>query len=320
MSEGQGFEAAAERFLEHLAAERRASPNTVAAYRRDLAQLAAHLERRLGRAPRLEDVHKASLRVWLAEVAEGRTPRTVGRKVSAVRAFFRHLQRRGELRDSPAEGLATPRVRRRLPRVLDAEAAARVVEAPLDVEGGRPPPERVRDAAMLELLYGSGLRVSELVGLDVDHVALAEGTARVVGKGKKERVVPLGRAAVAALRAHLALRVEVSARCRPGEGRALFLGRRGRRLGVRWVQQLVRRYGGLGAGRADLHPHALRHSCATHMLEGGADLRSIQELLGHASLATTEQYTHVTLDRLFAVYDRAHPLARAGHDPSDADS
>jgi integrase/recombinase XerC len=170
--------------------------------------------------------------------------------------------------------------------------------------------ERVRDAALLEVLYGSGLRVSELVGLDLDHVALERDELRVLGKGKKERLVPLGTKAREAILAYLGSRPELrNERTGAQDPRALFLGRRGTRLGVRRVQTLVQRYGALGAGRSDLHPHALRHSCATHLLEGGADLRAIQELLGHSSLATTQRYTHVSLDQLMRVYDRAHPLA-----------
>ena len=168
----------------------------------------------------------------------------------------------------------------------------------------------MRDAALLEVLYGCGLRVSELVGMDIDHVAFEEEELRVLGKGNKERLVPLGSKARDAILVYLKERPTLrNERTGAQDTRALFLGRRGTRLGVRRVQTLVQRYGGLGAGRSDLHPHALRHSCATHLLEGGADLRAIQELLGHSSLATTQRYTHVSLDQLLSVYDRAHPLA-----------
>ncbi len=312
--------AARDRFFEHLALERHAPPNTVAAYRRDLTQLAHHLEERLGRPPSVEDVHKLALRTWLASLADGRTPRTVSRKLSAVRALFRFLQRTGCVVENPGEALASPKVRRRLPRFLDAEAAERVVRAPTADDGpGGSAPERLRDAAILELLYGSGVRVGELVGLDVERVSIEQATARVIGKGDKERVVPLGRPTCVALAGYLRVRGQLAAPGRPPDAQALFVSRRGRRLGARWVQRLVKRYGALGAGRSDLHPHALRHSCATHMLEGGADLRVIQELLGHASLGTTEQYTHVTLEKLFAVYDRAHPLAKASAPHGDGE-
>jgi integrase/recombinase XerC len=170
----------------------------------------------------------------------------------------------------------------------------------------------VRDRAVLELLYGSGLRVSELCALDVHSVDLAGASARVVGKGRKERIVPLGRACVAALSRWLEQRPRmVHPRTGTQDPRALLLTARGARLYVRAVQALVHRYGASGAGRADLHPHALRHTCATHMLDGGADLRAIQELLGHASLSTTQRYAHVSMEHLLRVYDAAHPLARA---------
>jgi len=296
------------RFIDHLAHERRASPHTVAAYRRDLEGLCAFATERLGRPSRLGDVDRLLLRAYLSQLAESRGAATLGRKLASLRTFFRYLEQNAVTRDNPAAALASPKIRRRLPRVLDAETAAEVMDAPRTRDDGA---ESARDAALLELLYGSGLRVSELVGLDLEHVELESAEVRVLGKGNKERIVPLGSKACAALEAYLARRGELRARRTAPDGRALFLSRRGRRLGVRWVQKLVQRYGALGAGRPDLHPHALRHSCATHLLEGGADLRVIQELLGHSSLATTERYTHVSLDQLLAVYDRAHPLARA---------
>ena len=299
-----------ERFVEHLALERRSSPHTVAAYRRDLTQLAAYLSAARGRPARVGDVTKLTLRSWLGELAKTRSARTVARKLSAVRALFRYLELRGDIRSNPADQLASPKVSKKLPTFLSASAADEVIAAPGALGRARRV-ERLRDTAALELLYGSGLRVSELVGLGVSSVSLDEGSVRVLGKGDKERVVPLGEPARKALLAYLAERNSLR---HPKTGHidddALLLSRRGTRLGVRWIQKLVQRYGAHGAGRADLHPHALRHSCATHMLEGGADLRVIQELLGHASLATTQQYTHVSVEQLLRVYDDAHPLAR----------
>jgi integrase/recombinase XerC len=172
--------------------------------------------------------------------------------------------------------------------------------------------EKLRDRAFLELLYGSGLRVSELAALNLEAVNLRACEVRVLGKGSKERIVPISGKALEALEAYLARRSELRhGRSGFQDAQALLLTRRGLRLGVRRIQTLVQRYGALGAGRPDLHPHALRHSCATHLLEGGADLRVIQELLGHSSLSTTQRYTHVSLDQLLTVYDKAHPLARA---------
>jgi integrase/recombinase XerC len=219
---------------------------------------------------------------------------------------MRWLRRRGAIATSPADELGAPKLRRPLPTFLSVDAAAQVTEAPKDDALGR------RDRAALELLYGSGFRVSELASLDLSSVSLDSGEARVVGKGNKERLVPLGRKCVGALRTYLEVRPSlVHPRTRAQDPRALLLGAYGARLGVRAIQTIVHKYGALGAGRADLHPHALRHTCATHMLDGGADLRAIQELLGHASLATTQRYTHVSMEHLMKVYDAAHPLARA---------
>jgi len=249
------------------------------------------------------------LRSFLGELSRTVSPPTIGRKLASVRTFFGWLERESVVRKNPAAALASPKLRRKLPLFLSADAAGEVMRVPLDAAVSQA--ERVRDAAMLEVLYGSGLRVSELVGLDLDHVAFERDELRVLGKGKKERLVPLGGKAREAILAYLGSRPELrNERTGAQDPRALFLGRRGTRLGVRRVQTLVHRYGALGAGRSDLHPHALRHSCATHLLEGGADLRAIQELLGHSSLATTQRYTHVSLDQLMRVYDRAHPLAR----------
>jgi integrase/recombinase XerC len=220
---------------------------------------------------------------------------------------MRWLRRRGHIATCPADDLATPKVRRGLPTLISVDAAKEVVEAPpADTAMG------ARDRAVLELLYGSGLRVSELCGLDLTAVDMPGATARVLGKGRKERVVPLGRRCLEALYRWLEVRPAVVHRKRRTQDpRALFLTSTGRRLYPRAVQELVHAYGASGAGRADLHPHALRHTCATHMLDGGADLRAIQEMLGHSSLSTTQRYAHVSMEHLMRVYDSAHPLARA---------
>jgi integrase/recombinase XerC len=312
-------------FADHLAHERRASPHTVSAYRRDLEALAVFCRERFGDTVGPVQIDRIVLRAYLGKLAEGRKPATIGRKLASFRAFFSYLERQGLVRKNPAALLDSPKLRRKLPRLIDAETAAQLMDAPLSAVDGRkrassgPPAERSRDAALLELLYGSGLRVSELVGLDLDHLALESEELRVLGKGNKERVVPVGAPARSALSEYLARRAELRPRAGGELPQALFVSRRGRRLSVRAVQKLVRRYGIASAGRADLHPHALRHSCATHLLEGGADLRVIQELLGHSSLATTQRYTHVSMDQLLAVYDKAHPLARArrARTPSD---
>lgn len=315
--------AATRRFVAHLAGERRASPHTVTAYQRDLRQLHEFLVERLGREPALEEVDKLTLRAWLGELTHAHGTSTIARKLASVRAFFKYLSRAEPSRDNPAEGLATPRVRRPLPLVLGTDAAANVMDAPrerlgtverlgadlpLDADRAR----LVRDRLILELLYGSGLRVHELAALDRDALALEAGNLSVLGKGRKERRVPVGRATQAAYDEYLEARPLL---CHPKTGaqdaRALLLSRHGRRLGIRQIQNLVKRHGAVGAGRPDLHPHALRHTCATHMLEGGADVRVIQEFLGHQSLSTTQRYTHLSIERLLRVYDESHPLAVA---------
>jgi len=299
------------RFAEYLASERRASPHTVSAYSRDLESLATFLRARHDGAASLSSLDKFALRAWLGEIAKAVAPPTIARKISSVRALCEYLLRSGALRHNPSATLASPKARRKLPRFLGPEAAAEVMNAPLLQENGRDVCQ-LRDALALELLYGCGLRVSELATLDLEQISSTGREVRVLGKGRKERIVPLGSKALDALAAYLPRRSElVHPRTGRQDQKALLLGRLGKRLTVRWHQKLVQRYGALGAGRSDLHPHALRHSCATHMLEGGADLRAIQEMLGHSSLSTTQRYTHVSLDQLLAVYDRAHPLAQA---------
>ena len=296
-------------FADYLAHERRASAHTVLAYRRDLEGLAEFGRERFGEAVTVAQIDRIALRAYLGRLAEDRKPATIGRKLASFRAFFSYLERQGAIRKNPAALLDSPKLRRKLPRLIDAETAGELMAAPLAAPGREA--ERIRDTALLELLYGSGLRVSELVGLDLDHLSLDSEELRVLGKGNKERIVPVGGPARAALARYLERRSELRPRSGPELPTAVFVSRRGRRLSVRAVQKLVRRYGITAAGRADLHPHALRHSCATHLLEGGADLRVIQELLGHSSLGTTQRYTHVSMDQLLAVYDKAHPLAKA---------
>jgi integrase/recombinase XerC len=295
-------------FRQHLQTERRASPWTVESYGHDLEGLAAFARERESAA--VDDVRAVDvylLRGWLGLLARKHTASSIARKVAAVRTWMRWLRRRGVLTTCPADELATPKVRRGLPTLLSVDAAKQVVEAPVGDE-----PRASRDRALLELLYGSGLRVSEVCGLNVDAVDLLSATARVQGKGNKERMVPLGTKCVAALTEWLSVRGRmVDPKRGTQDPRALFLAIRGKRLHVRSLQTLVQQYGASAAGRADLHPHALRHTCATHMLEGGADLRAIQELLGHASLTTTQRYAHVSMAHLMRVYDAAHPMARA---------
>ena len=304
-----------ERFLTHLADEKRSSPHTVAAYGRDLEALLAFVDARTADRPRGGaglDVYL--LRAWLGELARTCKPSSVARKIASVRAFCRWMKKSGLAKTNPAELLASPKVRRELPTFLSADDAGAVVESP-SAETVSAARERsavaLRDRALLELLYGAGLRVAEASGLDLGQVSLGERVVRVLGKGRKERLVPIGRKAAEALARWLEVRGDL-AHPRTGslDPHAVFVSTRGRRLGPRQVQLAVRRYGLVGAGRADLHPHALRHTCATHLLDGGADLRAIQEMLGHASLSTTQRYTHVSVSHLLKVYDGAHPLAK----------
>lgn len=293
------------RFTVYLETEKRASPRTVTTYVRALEELRAYLEAE-GLPLDPARISVVALRGWLGSMFERCSSATLSRKIATVRTFYRFLMRKGLVKDNPAAALKSPKVKRTLPRFLTVDEAFRVVEAP-DEDAGRAAPLKVRDRAILEMLYAAGLRVSELAGLTLGSVEAR--TVRVLGKGGKERIAPFGGPAAEALEAYLAVRPQL--RSKEGEQHpdALFLGRFGTALTVRQVQNIVQRYGALGAGRGDLHPHALRHSCATHLLDAGADLRSIQELLGHASLSTTQRYTHVSVDRLMEVYDRAHPMA-----------
>jgi site-specific recombinase XerD len=245
-------------------------------------------------------VELGHLRHFLAYLqARGYTRRSIARKVSALRGFFRYALKAGLVRRNPCRRLGSPRVGRRLPRFLPLE---RVIASLEEIEG----PEELdrRDRALLEFLYATGARVSEAAAVDVEDLDLGGEVVRLRGKGGKERIVPLGREAVAALRLYLeGAREKLLRRASPqGPGNPLFLSARGRRLTVRGIRDIVAR-------RAGSHPHALRHSFATHLLDRGADLRAVQELLGHARLSTTQVYTHVTRERLQAVYSRAHPRA-----------
>jgi integrase/recombinase XerD len=290
-------------FLALLAARR--SPRTVDAYRRDLRDLAVFLDGAPSRAT------KADLDAWAADLrARGLAPASLARRIAAARTFYRHLVLLGVREDNPAAGTELPRRRRRLPRTLSPAEVARLIEAANGVS-----PRALRDRALVELLYGAGLRVSEAVGLDRGRVDLTERLVRPVGKGGKERLVPLGREAVEALRRYLSRgRPYLDRRHRP----ELFLNAQGGPLTRAGAFLILRRLAGTaGLEPERIHPHLLRHSFATHMLEGGADLRSVQEMLGHADLATTELYTHISDRRRREAYFAAHPHAVAKPRRSD---
>jgi integrase/recombinase XerC len=285
-------------FCQYLDAERNVSPHTLAAYRSDLEQLAAFIIREKGETASLSDVDHLLLRRYLALLGKQAKKSTLGRKLAAIRTFFRYLLRRGILAKNPAELIATPKKEQLLPFHLDIDQTTALVEAPDDADK-----HALRDRAILELLYSCGLRVSELTALAIGDLDLSGGMVRVMGKGGKERIVPIGSRAVEAIRSHLAERGEIN-----GNG-ILFLNTRGQRINRRSVARIVDNHVLRIAAFKRISPHILRHTFATHMLEGGADLRAIQELLGHASLSTTQKYTHVGIDRLMEVYDKAHPKA-----------
>jgi integrase/recombinase XerC len=292
------------RFVAYLETERRASAHTVKAYLVDLAGYAAYLA---GAGAPIVPSSPALVRGFLARAAAGAGATSLGRKLSAVRSFYRFLVREGLAPANPARSVSGPRRPKPLPDVLPEEEVALLVEAPALSE-----PLAVRDRAFLELLYASGLRVSELTGLDVGYVDLAEGLVRVLGKRRKERIVPFGASARDALRRYLAESRPVLAAGKDharAKG-ALFLNHRGGRLTSRSVARRLDRWVLASGLPRHVHPHVLRHCFATHLLGNGADLRGIQELLGHASLSTTQRYTHLDWKRLAAVYDAAHPRAR----------
>lgn len=302
---------AADDFAEYALLVLGRSEHTVRGYRADLAQLA-------GFADTFADFTLDQLRAWLAQaVREGKAKSTLARRTAAARAFSTWAYKQGYLAEDVAARLVTPKVNRPLPTVLrpdtaEAVVAERAAEHSVEHEEGTAAgPEALRDLAMLELLYATGMRVGELTGLDVADVDLSRGLAKVTGKGDKQRVVPFGAPAAAALGEWLeAGRPQLvgNASRAEGTGGALFVGSRGKRINQRQVRRVVER-AARAAGAAGVSPHSLRHSAATHLLEGGADLRVVQELLGHSSMQTTQIYTHVSAQRLKAVYDQAHPRA-----------
>jgi integrase/recombinase XerC len=288
------------RFLDQLAVERRLSPHTVAAYRRDLGRLVEHCARADLYAWERVDAHFVRAFV-VAEHRRGLSGRSLQRLLSALRGFFAFLIGENRLSHNPADGVRAPRSPRTLPEVLDVDQVQHLLDG---AETG----ERIgiRDLAMLELMYSSGLRLAELVGLNVADLDLVSAIVEVRGKGNKERRLPVGRLAAEALKRWLAERAAIA----PADETALFISRDGRRLSPRSVQLRTRRWAARRGLGQPLHPHMLRHSFASHLLESSGDLRAVQELLGHANLATTQIYTHLDFQHLAKVYDDAHPRAR----------
>lgn len=290
---------------QYLAELRRrgASAHTLRNYTSDLEQFATFLEPPGETAPDVENIDRALLREWLGHLFSQRLATiSVRRKVAAIRSLFKFLRQEGILASDSAARLRTPKIPQKLPDVMPEEKTNRMLDA---VDAGNPveKPSKERDVAFLELLYGCGIRVSELVGIDIDHIDLNEGWLKVRGKGNKERQTPIPERAAAAVERYLAVR-----KPKPGE-RALFLNNRGTRLTDRRVRDLVKFYALATTGDSTVHPHSFRHAYATHLLADGADLRAIQELLGHVRLSTTQKYTKVSLADLMNVYDKAHPKA-----------
>jgi integrase/recombinase XerC len=297
-----------ERFAAHLKHERRMSGHTVAAYRRDLESLRSFCERR--GIERWDSLDGARIRAFAgAAHAGGLGARSIQRRLSGVRTFFEYLMREGHCTSNPAVDVRAPKTKKRLPTTLDADRMGRLLAFRTDDTLSS------RDKAMMELFYSSGLRLAELVTLDLGAVDLADRTVRVLGKGAKSRVLPIGRFAVEALRRWLAERAELLRGARGEPERAVFIGRGGRRLTARAVQlrvELWARRQGLGV---HVHPHMFRHSFATHLLESSGNLRGVQELLGHADIGTTQVYTHLDFQHLAKVYDASHPRARRRSSP-----
>jgi integrase/recombinase XerC len=293
-------------FVNFLTVERNASPETVRNYRSDLRQLTLFLRRRekasgLIRADRVTTEDIRAYLYWLDR--KGEKASSLARKLACLRSFYRFLVREGAARQSPAEEIRSPKLPKPLPRLLTKDDANALMEFP----AGRSA-LALRDRALLETLYSTGARVSEVVGINVSDLKSGEGLVHLRGKGRKERVVPIGDIAVKAIREYRNSLNLTADSCRLSA--PVFLNHRGGRLTTRSVARIVSRYSSRLSGGA-VSPHALRHSYATHLLDEGADLRSIQEMLGHASLSTTQKYTHLAADQLTAVYDRAHPRARA---------
>jgi len=287
---------ALERYLSHLRNERRLSGNTVAAYSRDANLLLA-----LAGDRALDKLGTADIRRFVATLhGKGQSPRSLARILSSWRGIYDWLARSHEVPANPCAGVRAPKAARRLPETLSPDEAVRLVSNQEDSELG------IRDRALFELAYSSGLRVSELTGLDLDAIDAATGETRVTGKGAKTRIVPVGTHALAALAAWLPVREGIA---KAGE-KALFVGRAGRRLTPREVQRRIKRWAAAAGLAVDVHPHMLRHSFASHVLQSSGDLRAVQEMLGHASIASTQVYTHLDFQHLAKVYDAAHPRAR----------
>jgi integrase/recombinase XerC len=299
-----------ETFVRYLETGKNYSFKTVKGYRADLYQFRAFLEERLASdegGVRVESIDITGIREYLAFLFTRLKRKTIARKLSALRSFFIFLERRGIVNVNPAAEISSPRLEKTIPVYLSVDEMFRLLEG-----ADRRDPLGLRDLAILEILYSTGLRVSELTSLNLIDVSFEERLVRVKGKGGKERVVPIGRRAAAALERYLkaAESLRKMKTWEEKDGGALFVNFRGGRLTSRSVRSIVKQYAERSGAPSDVSPHSMRHSFATHLVDGGADLRSVQELLGHSSLSTTQRYTHVSLDRLMSVYDKSHPRSK----------
>jgi integrase/recombinase XerC len=299
MYDGRGMKKQIEQFLDYLKAERGVSPHTLKAYAGDLQEFHQFLKK----TPK--DIDNLDIRSFLAALHYNKLKKTsIARKLATIRSFFKYLHKEGHVLKNPARLVSTPKIPKPLPKFLTVDEAFCLMESP-EGDAFRP----LRDKAMLELLYSSGLRVSELTSLDISDLDIKESLVRVKGKGMKERILPIGLKAMAAIQNYLTERISLKKR-----SHALFLNNRGGRLTQRSVRRIVLYYSRMVNLKSDLSPHTLRHTFATHLLHEGADLRSIQELLGHSSLSTTQKYTHVDIRHLMEVYDKAHPMSKENKD------
>lgn len=299
-------------FFDHLRYERNVSEHTLRNYRSDLSQFLDYLapaDRRSGKrnAPDIHEIDHITIREWLSTLHSAQKKKaSVARKLAALRTFFQFLVREGVIELNPAKLVSTPRLEKKLPQHLSIEEAIKFIETPdTETDLGK------RDRAMLELMYATGVRVSELTKMDLSDVDFKNKLIRVTGKRRKERIVPFGDPASEAVKTYLGARDRFlnNAAVSEREPEAVFLNYQGTRITTRSVGRMVEKYIRICAGMHDISPHALRHSFATHLLDSGADLRDIQELLGHARLSSTQIYTHVSMEKLIKVYDKAHPKA-----------
>ncbi|MDH5202635.1 MAG: tyrosine recombinase XerC [Nitrospirota bacterium] len=283
------------KFIKHLELERAASAHTLRSYRKDLEDFSLYIK------TKPEDIDIIDVRGFIAEqIRSGLKKSTVGRRLASIRSFFKFLNREGYLKTNPAKFVSNPKVSKLLPRFLSIDDIFSLIEKPEGI--GLIP---ARDRAILELLYSSGLRVSELSGINIDDINIKEGLVKVRGKGKKERIVPVGSKAIDALKSYIVERILLKSK-----NKALFLNRTGTRLSDRGVRRIVVKYARMVGVSGQIGPHTMRHTFASHLLQAGADLRVIQELLGHSSLSTTQKYTHLDITHLMDVYDKAHPFAK----------